>query len=59
MTSKTSWRKSSFSGGGANDCVEVDRSHEHTGLRDSKATQTSIRVSTRSFGELLAAVKGA
>ncbi|MCP2165974.1 DUF397 domain-containing protein [Goodfellowiella coeruleoviolacea] len=30
------WRTSSYSGGGANECVELDRRPERTAIRDSK-----------------------
>lgn len=36
-TNNARWRKSSHSGGGANDCVELDRRPGSTGIRDSKA----------------------
>jgi Domain of unknown function (DUF397) len=36
MTSNTEWRKSSFSGGNANDCVEVAYTETVVGVRDSK-----------------------
>jgi hypothetical protein len=34
--STTRWRKSSFSGGTENNCVELDRRADRTGIRDSK-----------------------
>ncbi|WP_053710310.1 DUF397 domain-containing protein [Streptomyces sp. NRRL B-3648] len=38
MTTPTSWKKSSFSGGGeGNDCVEVADMDTHISVRDSKA----------------------
>ncbi|MFI2200805.1 DUF397 domain-containing protein [Streptomyces sp. NPDC020192] len=38
MITPTSWKKSSFSGGGeGNDCVEVADLESHIAIRDSKA----------------------
>ncbi|MDV6012557.1 DUF397 domain-containing protein [Haloechinothrix sp. LS1_15] len=36
MTSSTRWRKSSYSGGDNNACVELDRRTVTTAIRDSK-----------------------
>lgn len=57
MTSNTRWRKSSFSGGGANDCVEVDRHSEYVGIRDSKTPQASIAIGVDGFSRFLTAIK--
>jgi hypothetical protein len=38
MTGRGHWRKSSHSGGGNNDCVEVAFGAEAVGVRDSKNT---------------------
>jgi hypothetical protein len=59
MTSNTRWRKSSFSGAGANDCVEIDHRPERIGIRDSKAPHTHFTVNPRAFTGLLTAVKSA
>ncbi|MGW4271117.1 DUF397 domain-containing protein [Streptomyces seoulensis] len=38
MATPTTWRKSSYSGGGeGNDCVEIAESPAHIAVRDSKA----------------------
>ncbi|WP_327696959.1 DUF397 domain-containing protein [Streptomyces sp. NBC_00459] len=38
MTALTTWRKSSYSGGGQGDaCVEIAHRHAHIAIRDSKA----------------------
>jgi hypothetical protein len=43
MTTPTSWKKSSFSGGGeGNDCVEVAHQDTHIAVRDSKAPSRAI-----------------
>ncbi|MET8756299.1 DUF397 domain-containing protein [Lentzea sp. NPDC004782] len=45
----TTWRKSSYSGGG-NNCVEVGRS---VGIRDSKTPQTHLPVSPDAWSAFL------
>lgn len=37
MIKDTRWRKSSYSGGTQNNCVELDRSLSRTHVRDSKS----------------------
>jgi hypothetical protein len=59
MTDITMWRKSSFSGGGANDCIEVNRQRKHTGIRDSKAPTVGILVNAEAFDDFLEALKSA
>ncbi|MBA0126706.1 DUF397 domain-containing protein [Haloechinothrix sp. YIM 98757] len=50
MTSSTRWRKSSYSGGENNACVEIDRRAEVTGIRDSKVPNgDSLTVSTATW----------
>ncbi|KAA2251207.1 DUF397 domain-containing protein [Solihabitans fulvus] len=39
MTNNTRWRKSTYSGGGNNNCVELDRRTNQTSIRDSKSPQ--------------------
>lgn len=36
MTTTTDWRKSSYSGNGGNDCVEVGRAGSAVAVRDTK-----------------------
>ncbi|NGY59450.1 DUF397 domain-containing protein [Lentzea sp. NEAU-D13] len=45
----TTWRKSSYSGGG-NNCVEIGRS---VGIRDSKAPATHLPVSANAWSAFL------
>ncbi|MEW1675532.1 DUF397 domain-containing protein [Streptomyces noursei] len=57
------WRKSSYSSGGGNDCVEVATnlvaSHGVIPIRDSKTPEGVIlTVSTTSFAAFIAAVTG-
>ncbi|MYV52458.1 DUF397 domain-containing protein [Streptomyces sp. SID3212] len=39
MTGSECWRKSSYSGGGNGDCLEVADGYAHVPVRDSKAPQ--------------------
>jgi len=53
-TNNTRWRKSSYSGANANDCVELDRHPGHTGIRDSKSPTTDhLTISTKAFTAFL------
>lgn len=57
-TSNTRWRKSSYSGGNANACVELDRRPGHTGIRDSKAPDEGrLVIEDQAFGAFLKAVQ--
>jgi Domain of unknown function (DUF397) len=40
MTSETSWRKSSYSGGSGGNCVEVADHDRHVMVRDTKQNAT-------------------
>ena len=57
-TNDTRWRKSSYSGANANDCVELDRHPGHTGIRDSKSpTGDRLTISTEAFAAFLTSIK--
>ncbi len=57
-TNDTRWRKSSYSGGNANDCVELDRHPGHTGIRDSKSPMGDrLTISTEAFTAFLTVLK--
>jgi hypothetical protein len=57
-TNNTRWRKSSYSGGNANDCVELDRHPGHTGIRDSKSpTGEHLTFEAQAFTAFLTTVK--
>ncbi|MFF5538376.1 DUF397 domain-containing protein [Streptomyces cinerochromogenes] len=59
MTTRTSWKKSSFSGGGeGNDCVEVADMDTHISIRDSKApTRATLTFPARAFTPFIEALK--
>ncbi|WP_103529801.1 DUF397 domain-containing protein [Streptomyces sp. SM12] len=48
-TTHISWRKSSYSGSGEGQCVEIADRGTLVGLRDSKATENSLTVSREAF----------
>lgn len=52
MTSR--WRKSSYSGAGSNECVELDRRADLTKVRDSKAPHNhTLSFSSTTFDAFL------
>jgi len=54
----TTWRKSTRSGQGANNCVELARGTDWTGVRDSKAPrETHLMFGGHEFNGFLAAIK--
>lgn len=59
MTTPTSWKKSSFSGGGeGNDCVEVSHRDTRISIRDSKApTRAALTFPAPAFAAFLEALK--
>lgn len=59
MITPTSWKKSSFSGGGeGNDCVEVAHLDTHISIRDSKApTRATLTFPTPAFTAFIEALK--
>ncbi|MEV5175698.1 DUF397 domain-containing protein [Streptomyces flaveolus] len=60
MITPTSWKKSSFSGGGeGNDCVEVADTDTHISVRDSKApARATLTFPARAFAAFVEALKG-
>jgi Domain of unknown function (DUF397) len=55
------WYKSSYSNGGQNDCVEVNRSLAgHVGVRDSKFTTASpvLAIPATQWARVITAVQG-
>lgn len=60
MSIPTSWKKSSFSGGGeGNDCVEVADQDTHIAVRDSKApARATLRFPKSAFGAFLGGLRG-
>jgi len=57
MTTST-WRKSSYSGSGGNDCVEVTVSVDDAGVRDSKRKDAGqLTFKSETFTALLAAIR--
>ncbi|MFG3013442.1 DUF397 domain-containing protein [Streptomyces cinerochromogenes] len=61
MITPTSWKKSSFSGGGeGNDCVEVADLDTHISVRDSKAPAlATLTFPAPAFATFLDALKAA
>ncbi|MEU7424129.1 DUF397 domain-containing protein [Streptomyces sp. NPDC040750] len=61
MTNPSTWKRSSFSGGGeGNDCVEVAHLDTHIAVRDSKApTRATLTFPTVSFSRFVEALKEA
>ncbi|MEU5537274.1 DUF397 domain-containing protein [Streptomyces sp. NPDC020362] len=59
MITPTSWKKSSFSGGGeGNDCVEVADLDTHIAVRDSKApARATLAFLASSFVPFIEALK--
>ncbi|MER6069528.1 DUF397 domain-containing protein [Streptomyces sp. NPDC001817] len=59
MITPTSWKKSSFSGGGeGNDCVEVADLDTHISIRDSKApARATLTFPATAFAPFLEALK--
>ncbi|MGW0625658.1 DUF397 domain-containing protein [Streptomyces sp. NPDC002758] len=59
MTTPSSWKKSSFSGGGeGNDCVEVADLDTHIAIRDSKApARATLTVPADAFTSFIEALK--
>ncbi|MDL4770729.1 DUF397 domain-containing protein [Actinomadura xylanilytica] len=54
----TAWRKSSHSGQGDADCVEVAETGWHVAVRDSKAPQgAKLFLSRRQWSDLLTAIR--
>lgn len=52
------WRKSTYSGGQSNDCVELDVQPTRTSLRDTKNRAAgTIRLTPAAWSAFLAAVK--
>ena len=52
------WYKSSYSGGGQGDCLEVARGHAHVPVRDSKAaTGPAVLFSRDGWTSFVTAVK--
>ncbi|MFI6059597.1 DUF397 domain-containing protein [Streptomyces sp. NPDC051286] len=57
-TTLTGWFKSSYSGGGQGECLEVARGYTHVPVRDSKAVNGPALVfSTGDWSAFVAAVK--
>ncbi|TWV42706.1 DUF397 domain-containing protein [Streptomyces misionensis] len=55
----TGWFKSSHSGGGQGDCLEVARGHTTVPVRDSKnATGPALLISSDGWASFIGAVKG-
>lgn len=58
MTNNDRWRKSSYSGGQSNDCVELDVAAGHTGIRDTKnRAKGTLSVSATSWFSFMEAIK--
>jgi hypothetical protein len=59
MSTPTSWKKSSHSGGGeGNDCVEVADQDTHIALRDSKApARATLTFPATAFAPFIDALK--
>ncbi|MFF3461383.1 DUF397 domain-containing protein [Streptomyces sp. NPDC001984] len=59
MTTPSSWKKSSFSGGGeGNDCVEVADLDTHIAIRDSKApARATLTFPANAFASFVEALK--
>lgn len=54
MNSNSMWRKSSYSGGGGNDCVELAVTTDDVGVRDSKNPRAAmLRFQRTAFGSFL------
>lgn len=53
MSSNSMWRKSSYSGGGANECVELAVSTNDVGVRDSKNPHATLRFRRKAFGNFI------
>ncbi|MCZ0972679.1 DUF397 domain-containing protein [Streptomyces albulus] len=54
----TGWYKSSYSGGGQGNCLEVATGHPHIPVRDSKRpTGPALAFSTGSWSAFVAAVR--
>lgn len=53
------WRKSSYSGGGANECVELAVSTDDVGVRDSKNPDVEpLRFQRAAFRSFIEDLKG-
>jgi hypothetical protein len=58
MPERTNWRKSSYSGGGSGNCVEVAHAAEAVAVRDSKhATGPMITVAPAAWQVFLTTVR--
>ncbi|GAB3486662.1 DUF397 domain-containing protein [Amycolatopsis cihanbeyliensis] len=58
MTTSTTWRKSSYSGGTSNECVELAREPERTLVRDTKNRAAgTLGFTLRSFDAFLGTLK--
>jgi hypothetical protein len=59
MSHEITWRKSSRSGSGSNECVELALGRDQTSIRDSKLGDASpvLAFHTVEFGTFLAAIK--
>ncbi|MFC3893199.1 DUF397 domain-containing protein [Lentzea rhizosphaerae] len=54
MSSNSMWRKSSYSGGGANECVELAVRANDVGVRDSKNPDAAmLRFQRTAFGSFI------
>lgn len=51
------WRKSSYSGGGSGNCVEVAHSLDRVAVRDSKHTDRMILVTPAAWQEFVSATR--
>ncbi|MFG3205440.1 DUF397 domain-containing protein [Streptomyces sp. NPDC048192] len=60
MITPTSWKKSSFSGGGeGNDCVEVADLGTHIAVRDSKVAGAAVTFPADVFARFVVTLKRA
>ncbi|MCD0447830.1 DUF397 domain-containing protein [Actinocorallia sp. API 0066] len=58
MSTRPTWRKSSYSGGGGGNCVEVASLPGSVGVRDSKNPGTGHQAfSPEAFGAMVHAIK--
>lgn len=58
MTTTPHWKKSSYSQGGNNECVELNLGVTHARVRDSKAPETGdLRLPSGAFRSFVASLK--
>ena len=58
MTSNNRWRKSSYSGGQANNCVELKVAAGHTDVRDTKnRSGGALNVNRTSWSSFVTAIR--